>query len=93
MSKTVPIMLKRKDPIQAFVEGGEEPRASDLRPVTGLQAVAGQGAAVTPDKAEIVRITLDLPRSLHRKLKLHVAGEGITIADYMRGILDKELVG
>lgn len=80
MSKSIPIRLKPKDPAQAFVEAGEEPRASDLRTPT-KQA----------DKGEIVRITLDLPKALHRKLKIHVAGEGITIADYLRELLSKNL--
>jgi predicted DNA binding CopG/RHH family protein len=90
MSKAVPIRLKSKDPAQAFVEAGEEPRARDYRVAETLTATAtGQGGA--PDKADIVRITLDLPKSLHRKLKIHVAGEGITIADYLRSLLTEKL--
>lgn len=75
MSKSVPIKLKPKDAAQAFVEAGEEPRASDLRRMPNA------------DKEETVRITLDLPKSLHRQLKIHVAGEGITISDYLRTML------
>lgn len=81
MSKSVPIRLKPKDAAQAFVEAGEEPRASDMR----------QSAKPPADKGEIVRITLDLPKSLHRKLKIHVAGEGVTIADYLRDLLNERL--
>ncbi len=77
MSKTVPLRLKPKDTAQAFVEAGEEPRARDLRP--------------KPDKGEVVRITLDLPKAMHRQLKIHVAGEGITIADYLRDLLAEKL--
>lgn len=77
MTKTIPIRLKPRDAAQAFVEAGEEPRARDFR--------------AKPDKGEIVRITLDLPKPLHRQLKLHVAGEGITIADYLRDLLTEEL--
>ena len=80
MSKTIPIRLKPANAAQAFVEAGEEPRASDYRkPVKAA------------DKGEIVRITLDLPKSLHRKLKIHVAGEGVTIADYLRDMLNDRL--
>lgn len=82
MSKSVPIRLKPKDAAQAFVEAGEEPRASDFRKPVKTAA---------PDKGEIVRITLDLPKSLHRKLKIHVAGEGVTIADYLRDMLNDRL--
>ena len=80
MSKSVPIRLKPKDAAQAFVEAGEEPRASDLRP-----------SAKVAVKTDSVRITLDLPRHVHRQLKIHVAGEGITIADYLRNLLAKGL--
>ena len=81
MSKSVPIRLKPKEAAQAFVEAGEEPRASDLRSAPKAPA----------DKADIVRITLDLPKSQHRRLKIHVAGEGVTIADYLRDLLDSNL--
>jgi hypothetical protein len=81
MSKSVPIKLKPKDAAQAFVEAGEEPRASDLRNVPKIGT----------DKADTVRITLDLPKGQHRRLKIHVAGEGITIADYLRDLLDEKL--
>lgn len=80
MSKSIPIRLKPKDAAQAFVEAGEEPRASDFRP-----------PASNAEKGQIVRITIDLPRSLHRKLKIHVAGEGLTIADYLRDLLNERL--
>ena len=33
MSKSVPIKLKPREAAQAFVEAGEEPRASELRSV------------------------------------------------------------
>lgn len=81
MSKSVPIKLKTKDAAQAFVEAGEEPRASDLRSVAKAAAL----------KADMVRITLDLPKDQHRRLKVHVAGEGITIADYLRNMLNERL--
>lgn len=67
--------------VQAFVGAGEEPHASDLRSVSKAPA----------DKADIVRITVDLPKSQHRKLKIHVAEEGITIADYLRELLNEKL--
>lgn len=81
MSKTVPIKLKPKDAAQAFVEAGEEPRASDMRSAIRAAAL----------KADMVRITLDLPKDQHRRLKIHVAGEGITIADYLRDLLNERL--
>lgn len=83
MSKSVPIRLKPQVAFDAFVEAGEEPRASDL--------LKGKAAMPKPDKGEMVRITLDLPKSVHRKLKMHVAGEGVTIADYLRAMLDERL--
>ncbi len=89
MSKSVPIRLKPKQAIDAFVEAGEEPRASEL---LRAPASAGRSApAPKPDKGEIVRITLDLPKATHRKLKMHVAGEGVTIAEFLRDLLDDRL--
>jgi predicted DNA binding CopG/RHH family protein len=79
MTKNVPIKLKPAKAAQAFVEAGEEPRASDMR------------VSAKPDKTDIVRVTLDLSKDQHRRLKIHVAGEGITIADYLRDLLDEKL--
>lgn len=42
-------------------------------------------------KTEMVRITFDLPKSDHRKLKMYVASEGITIANYIRNLLNERL--
>ena len=81
MSKSVPIKLKPREAAQAFVEAGEEPRASELRSVQKAQA----------DKADMVLITLDLPKSRHRKRKLPVADEGVTIAAYLRTLLESSL--
>lgn len=81
MSKNVTISLKRKDQIQSFVEAGEEPRAKEL---------AGKSRAGAK-KEDMVRITLDLPQGVHRKLKIHVAGKGLTIADFLRDLLDTKL--
>ncbi|RCK38851.1 hypothetical protein TH19_03365 [Thalassospira profundimaris] len=51
---------------------------------------------LTPEQSqngnrETVRITLDLTKSVHRKLKIHVANEGITIAEYLRSLLEERL--
>lgn len=77
MSKSIPIRLKPKNDVQAFVEAGEEPRARELR--------------ASAEKGETVRVTLDLPRGQYRKLKLHVADKETTIATYLRGLLDSDL--
>ncbi len=42
-------------------------------------------------KEENVRITIDLPKSLHKKLKLYAVMNEITIREYVLGILDKSL--
>ena len=77
MRKSIPIRLKPKNDMQAFVEAGEEPRGRELR--------------ASGDKGETVRVTLDLPRGQYRKLKLHVADKETTIATYLRGLLDTNL--
>jgi hypothetical protein len=38
-----------------------------------------------------VRLNADIDRDLHRRLRLRVASEGITIAEFLREILQREL--
>lgn len=39
------------------------------------------------EKEPIKRLTIDLPASLHRKVKMQCAAEGTTIAEEVRGFL------
>lgn len=39
------------------------------------------------DKESMKRLTIDIPESLHRKIKLACAGRGTTIADEVRELL------
>ncbi len=43
------------------------------------------------EKEENVRITIDLPKSLHKKLKLHAVMNEITIREFVVGLLEKQL--
>lgn len=38
-----------------------------------------------------VRLNADIDRDLHRRLRIRVASEGITIADFIRDVLQREL--
>lgn len=46
---------------------------------------------LTTDKDEIVRITIDLPKDLHKKLKIHAVMNEITIRNYVVSLLQKSL--
>ncbi|MGK0389194.1 MAG: hypothetical protein ACI94Y_001934 [Maribacter sp.] len=46
---------------------------------------------LTTDKDEIVRITIDLPKDLHKKLKIHAVMNEVTIRNYVVGLLQKSL--
>lgn len=56
----------------------------------------GQGTASNEADAEkeaTRRVSVDLPMSLHTKLKLHCVQSGVLMADYMRDLLAREFKG
>lgn len=46
---------------------------------------------LTTDKDEIVRITIDLPKDLHKKLKIYAVMNEVTIRNHVVGLLQKSL--
>jgi hypothetical protein len=82
MSKKVSISMKPKAPaaaLDAFVTAGEEPRASDH-----LANGKREGKATT-------RITLDLDRETHKRLKKKLADREQSAAAFLRELLAREL--
>lgn len=59
----------------------------------------GQGAAPTAAAVPVVekeatrRVSVDLPLSLHTKLKLHCVQSGALMADYVRDLIAREFKG
>lgn len=46
---------------------------------------------LTTEKSEIVRITIDLPKDLHKKLKIYAVMNEVTIRNHVVGLLQKSL--
>ncbi|MDJ0718838.1 MAG: toxin-antitoxin system HicB family antitoxin [Prochloraceae cyanobacterium] len=41
------------------------------------------------EPVKMKRLTLDIPESLHRKIKMKAASEGVAMADLLRELLEK----
>lgn len=69
---------------------GAEPAATDREgaSVTALKAVEATPAPATKEKMS--RFTIDVPESLHRRVKMQCAGRGQKMADMMRELLERE---
>lgn len=76
------ITMKAK-PTQAIADAWVESR--DLA-AEEVQAV-GEGRATPTDPVPMKRLTIDIPASLHRKVKSQCALDGVKIADVVREIL------
>ena len=69
---------------------GAEPAATDREgaSVTPLKAV--ETAPAPAAKEKMSRFTIDVPESLHRRVKMQCAGRGQKMADMMRELLERE---
>ena len=56
--------------------------------VTALKPV--EAAAVEVPKERMSRFTIDVPESLHRRVKMRCAARGQKMADMMRDLLERE---
>lgn len=73
---------------------GAEP-ASDREGanVTALKTVETslvEAAPLSAPKEKMSRFTIDVPESLHRRVKMQCAGRGTKMADMMRELLERE---
>jgi len=69
---------------------GAEPAATDREEgsVTTLKAV--EAAPASAPKEKMSRFTIDVPESLHRRVKMQCAARGQKMADMMRDLLERE---
>lgn len=69
---------------------GAEPAATDREggSVTALKAV--EAAPAPEPKEKMSRFTIDVPESLHRRVKMQCAARGQKMADMMRDLLERE---
>jgi hypothetical protein len=56
-------------------------------------APAAVAAAPVAEKEATRRVSVDLPLSLHTKLKLHCVQSGALMADYVRDLIAREFKG
>lgn len=57
------------------------------------QGAAPAAAAPVAEKEATRRVSVDLPLSLHTKLKLHCVQSGALMADYVRDLIAREFKG
>ncbi len=68
---------------------GAEPAADrESGNVTSLKSV--ETAPVEATKEKMSRFTIDVPESLHRRVKMQCAARGQKMADMMRDLLERE---
>ena len=58
--------------------------------VTTLKAAEAPVPAVAPTKEKMSRFTIDVPESLHRRVKVQCASRRTKMADVMRQFLERE---
>ncbi|TCM32402.1 hypothetical protein EDF59_12497 [Novosphingobium sp. ST904] len=73
---------------ERFLSGGDAtapspaPQAASAKPI---------GATAASDKEPTTRTTLDLPKSVHKQIKRHCLENDMSIADYLRGLIERDL--
>ncbi len=81
MSKTINFKTVRPATAEEWVQGGSPAdRESSVRPA----------AAPAQASEAMKRFTIDVPLSLHTRIKTECARRGSKMADVLRGLLEKE---
>ncbi len=65
------------------------PKPSSKNPTTSLDAFVGLSSEPSASE-KMKRLTIDIPESLHRRVKAGCAVRGIEMASLMREFLEKE---
>ena len=68
---------------------GAEPPTTDREGGT-VTALHPQETPAAAPKERMSRFTIDVPESLHRRVKMQCAGRGQKMADMMRDLLERE---
>ncbi|MEM9990309.1 MAG: hypothetical protein AAF738_01030 [Bacteroidota bacterium] len=61
------------------------------RPMTSARDIEQMVKALGGEEEKIIKTSIHYPESLYRKLKVKVAEEGITIRDYVLGLIQDDL--
>lgn len=98
LAAKIPLQKKTKDVKEvakkvAIIHKTEEPeqkakakKETVEKPVKPVKAKADRKKAV-----KLVRLTIDTPESMHRKLKIKAIEKGVSMRDYILQLLEKEL--
>lgn len=66
-------------------------KAIAIPPKPSAEQWVRQGGDVTPPApSKLKRLTLDLPETLHRAIKLRAVADGSSIVDMLRTLLERE---
>lgn len=76
--------------VESFVRGTSQPTEGPrAEPVTEARN-ADQAEATASKPEAIKRLTIDIPASLHKRVKSQCANQGTTIADVVRAFLERK---
>ena len=69
-------------PVDTTANSSKAPPASKNR---------SRSKPVAPEKEKLVRLTIDTPERMHKRLKIRAIEKGISMRDYILQLLEKEL--
>ena len=102
LASKIPLKKTEKDTEEVrekvdLIHSAPEPESVKTKPVTVAKAdkatkvKASAKAAQMPDVPKLVRLTIDTPEEMHKKLKIKSIEKGISMRDYILLLLEKEL--
>ena len=91
-------LKKTSKAIKAQVEQIHQPTVEPTVEPTAKSSKAPQASKnrsrskpVAPEKEKLVRLTIDTPERMHKRLKIRAIEKGISMRDYILQLLEKEL--
>ena len=89
----VPLKKTSKDTevINAQVEQLHQPPTEAAAKVPKASKSRSRSKPVAPEKEKLVRLTIDTPEQMHKRLKIRAIEKGISMRDYILQLLEKEL--
>ena len=97
LAEKIPLKKKTKDVTEVAKKVAmihqEDSQASEGSAQVDKPAAKKKAAPKVKAKPEkLVRLTIDTPASIHRKLKIRSIEKGLSMRDYILRLLEKELV-
>lgn len=90
-----PTVEKAVEAIHPKAEKSSRPAAAAPKAVapSKLKALGKRGRPVHPKEEDVVRVSVDLPRSLYKRVKMKVVQEEITLFEYFARLAERDLAG